>query len=111
MTDAEILEAYRMVASWKAFCGTGLRRAASQDCESWPRTDTSPQPATVTITLTGHGLKDPDTAVAQAADPATARSCAGVTRSSKPSAFDRMQARRSNMRVRSRDMGSTLINP
>ena len=27
------------------------------------------EPATVTVTLTGHGLKDPDTALAQSASP------------------------------------------
>lgn len=69
VTDAEILEAYQMLAGLEGLfaepaCGApiaGLRKLAARGYFT--------APATVTVTLTGHGLKDPDTAVAQAMEP------------------------------------------
>ena len=69
VTDAEILEAYGMVAALEGLfaepaCGApiaGLRKLAARGYFT--------EPATVTVTLTGHGLKDPDTALAQSASP------------------------------------------
>jgi threonine synthase len=69
VTDAEILEAYRMIASLEGLFAepasaapiAGLRKLAGRGYFT--------EPATVTFTLTGHGLKDPDTAVAQSTDP------------------------------------------
>jgi threonine synthase len=67
VTDAEILEAYSLLTSLEGLfaepaCAApiaGLRMLASQDFFS--------EPATVVATLTGHGLKDPDTALQQSA--------------------------------------------
>jgi threonine synthase len=69
VTDSEILEAYRMVASLEGLFAepasaapiAGLRKLAARGYFT--------EPATITITLTGHGLKDPDIAVTQAAAP------------------------------------------
>ena len=66
VTDEEILEAYRMVASLEGVFSepacvapvAGLRKLAARGYFT--------EPATVTVTLTGHGLKDPDTAISQA---------------------------------------------
>jgi threonine synthase len=72
VTDEEILEAYRMLASLEGVFAepasaapvAGLRKLATQGFFS--------QPAVVVVTLTGHGLKDPNTAVSQAAASPTA---------------------------------------
>ncbi len=67
VTDTEILEAYRMLPTLEGIfaepaCAApiaGLRKLAAQGFFT--------EPCTTVITLTGHGLKDPDTAVLQAA--------------------------------------------
>jgi threonine synthase len=64
VTDSEILEAYRKVASLEGIFAepasgaaiAGLRKLASRGFFS--------EPAVVVATLTGHGLKDPETATA-----------------------------------------------
>jgi len=69
VTDAEILEAYAMLASLEGLFAepasaapiAGLRKLAARGFFT--------APASVVVTLTGHGLKDPDTAVRQAAQP------------------------------------------
>ncbi len=69
VTDDEILEAYRMAAALEGLFAepasaapiAGLRKLAARNYFT--------EPATITITLTGHGLKDPDTAVMQSAAP------------------------------------------
>ncbi len=66
VTDEEILEAYRMAAAQEGvFCEpasaapiAGLRKLASQGFFT--------RPCSVVATLTGHGLKDPQTAVSEA---------------------------------------------
>lgn len=63
VTDSEILAAYQMIASLEGLFTeaasaapvAGLRKLADQGYFT--------RPATITITLTGHGLKDPDTAI------------------------------------------------
>jgi threonine synthase len=63
VTDEEILEAYRMVAALEGVFAepasvapiAGLRKLAQQGYFR--------EPAVVAVTLTGHGLKDPDTAI------------------------------------------------
>ncbi len=63
VTDAEILEAYAMLAATEGLfaepaCAApiaGLRKLAAQNFFT--------EPARVVVTLTGHGLKDPDIAV------------------------------------------------
>jgi len=69
VTDEEILEAYQMLASLEGLFAepasaapiAGLRQLAARGFFA--------APATVVVTLTGHGLKDPDTAVRQAVQP------------------------------------------
>lgn len=69
VSDAEILQAYSMVASLEGIFAepasvvpiAGLRKLAALGFFT--------EPATVTVTLTGHGLKDPDTAVNRSASP------------------------------------------
>ncbi len=69
VSDREILEAYRMLPALEGLfaepaCAApiaGLRKLAAQGFFT--------EPLTGVITLTGHGLKDPDTAVGQAAHP------------------------------------------
>lgn len=71
VTDDEILEAYKMLASLEGiFCEpasaasvAGVRKKAGQGYFS--------EPATVVCVLTGHGLKDPDRAIRMAAEPIT----------------------------------------
>jgi threonine synthase len=68
VTDREILDAYRLLASEGVFVElasaasvAGLRRAAGEG--------SLPGKATVVCVLTGHGLKDPDWAIAGAPRP------------------------------------------
>jgi len=69
VTDDEILEAYRMLASLEGvFCEpasaasvAGVRKLASQGFFT--------APATIVATLTGHGLKDPDRVIKTVAAP------------------------------------------
>jgi threonine synthase len=69
VTDEEILAAYEMLPALEGIfaepaCAApiaGLRKLAARGFFT--------QPATVVITLTGHGLKDPDTAIQQASRP------------------------------------------
>ncbi len=66
VTDEEILEAYRMLPALEGLfaepaCAApiaGLRKLAAQGFFT--------RPVEVVVTLTGHGLKDPDTAIQQA---------------------------------------------
>ena len=72
VTDSEILEAYRLLPTLEGLfvepaCAApiaGLRKLAGQGYFT--------EPCTCVLTLTGHGLKDPDTAVLQAAHPPVA---------------------------------------
>jgi threonine synthase len=65
VTDDEILEAYRFLASAEAvFC----EPASAASVAGLLKTG-APEGATVVCTLTGHGLKDPDRAIAQIAVP------------------------------------------
>ena len=71
VTDDEILDAYRMLASLEGiFCEpasaasvAGVRKLAAQGYFK--------EPATVVCILTGHGLKDPDCAIKMATEPLT----------------------------------------
>jgi threonine synthase len=67
VTDAEILEAYRFVAGTEGvFCEPASAASVAGLLKAGP-----PFPgATVVCTLTGHGLKDPDRAIAEIAVPA-----------------------------------------
>lgn len=69
VTDGEILTAYAMLTTLEGIfaepaCAApiaGLRKLAAQDFFT--------EPVTVVVTLTGHGLKDPDIAIRQASQP------------------------------------------
>jgi threonine synthase len=69
VTDEEILQAYRMLPALEGIFVepasvapiAGLRTLAAQGFFT--------RPVTVVVTVTGHGLKDPDTAIQQAARP------------------------------------------
>jgi len=69
VTDEEILEAYALLATQEGLFAepasaapiAGLRRLAAQGFFT--------APVTAVVTLTGHGLKDPDTAISQALRP------------------------------------------
>jgi len=66
VTDAEILDAYRFLAATEAvFC-----EPASAASVAGVLKVGVPEGATVVCTLTGHGLKDPDRAIAEIAVPA-----------------------------------------
>lgn len=69
VTDAAILAAWRLLARLEGVCGAGLGhgrgRLAAADCPG----EIDPAGQTAVCVLTGHGLKDPDTAVQQAAPP------------------------------------------
>ncbi len=72
VTDAEILEAYAMLPALEGVfaepaCAApvaGLKKLAAQGFFN--------KPCSVVVTLTGHGLKDPDTAMQSAASPLVA---------------------------------------
>src|ERR1700686_1322746 len=67
VTDEEILAAYRFLASEESvFC-----EAASAASVAGLLKMGAPNDATVVCVLTGHGLKDPDTAIGQIAPPIT----------------------------------------
>jgi threonine synthase len=67
VTDAEILEAYRFLASEESvFC----EAASAASVAGLLKTDV-PAGSTVVCVLTGHGLKDPDLAISQISVPTT----------------------------------------
>jgi threonine synthase len=77
VTDAEILEAYRLLAGTEGvFCEPASAASVAGLLKSGP-----PFPgATVVCTLTGHGLKDPDRAIAEIAVPAPVEADYGAVR-------------------------------
>ncbi len=71
VSDAEILEAYKLVAEYEGiFCepaaAASIAGVIKLGRESFFRTGDR-----IVCTLTGHGLKDPDNAIAQSTDPVT----------------------------------------
>ncbi len=63
VTDEEILEAYRMVASLEGVFAEPASVAPIAGIRKLAQAGYFREPAVVTVTLTGHGLKDPDTAI------------------------------------------------
>lgn len=63
VTDEEILEAYRMVASLEGVFAEPASVAPIAGLRKLAQRGYFPEPAVVVVTLTGHGLKDPDTAI------------------------------------------------
>ena len=68
VSDQQILDAYRLVASTEGvFCEpASAASVAGLLAHGLPVTDGGEQPRTVVCVLTGHGLKDPDTALGKA---------------------------------------------
>ena len=68
VTDEQILDAYRFLASREGvFCEpASAASVAGILAHSLPVVEGEPPPATVVCVLTGHGLKDPDTALGKA---------------------------------------------
>jgi len=68
VSDEEILSAYRLLASGEGvFCEpASAASVAGLLAHGFPAVDGTPAPETVVCVLTGHGLKDPDTALGKA---------------------------------------------
>jgi threonine synthase len=68
VSDEQILSAYRLLASREGvFCEpASAASVAGLIAHGLPRADDGPAPETVVCVLTGHGLKDPDTALGKA---------------------------------------------
>jgi threonine synthase len=68
VSDEQILDAYRLLASREGvFCEpASAASVAGILAHGLPTVDGSPAPETVVCVLTGHGLKDPDTALGKA---------------------------------------------
>jgi threonine synthase len=71
VTDDEILAAYRLLASVDGLFVEPASAASIAGLIKYNREDRFPRNARVVCTLTGHGLKDPDTAIANSAQPVT----------------------------------------
>ncbi len=70
VTDAQILEAYRMLPALEGIFAEPACAAPIAGLKKLAEAGFFTQPATVVVTLTGHGLKDPDTAITHASRPA-----------------------------------------
>jgi threonine synthase len=68
VTDVEIMEAYHMVASLEGIFAEPASGAPIAGLRKLAREGFFRKPATVVATLTGHGLKDPTTAVSEAVE-------------------------------------------
>jgi threonine synthase len=68
VSDEQILDAYRLLASREGvFCEpASAASVAGLLAHGLPTADDMPAPETVVCVLTGHGLKDPDTALGKA---------------------------------------------
>lgn len=66
VTDEEILQAYRLVARTEGVFVEPACAAPLAGLIRWVREGAIPAGSVVTATMTGHGLKDPDTALSQA---------------------------------------------
>ncbi len=73
VTDEEILDAYRLIASTEGIFCEPASAASVAGLLKLSQAGTFAEGDHVVCTLTGHGLKDPDTAVEAAKKPVTAR--------------------------------------
>lgn len=71
VSDEEILRAYQMVASEEGIFCEPASAASLAGIEKMNRAGLLPQEGTIVCTLTGHGLKDPDTAISVSYRPVT----------------------------------------
>lgn len=69
VTDAEILEAFRLVAQWDGYFCEPASAAAIAGVLKMRDKDFFKKDEVVVCTLTGHGLKDPDTAIKESDPP------------------------------------------
>ena len=69
VTDAEILEAYRLVASHEGVFVEPASAAGIAGLRKYAAKGYFARGSTIAVTLTGHGLKDPDTAITNAPAP------------------------------------------
>jgi threonine synthase len=69
VSDREILDAYRLVAGTEGVFVEPACGAAVAGLVRYAKRDYFPKGSVVAVTLTGHGLKDPDTAMANAPAP------------------------------------------
>lgn len=70
VTDAEILEAYRLLPALEGVFAEPASVVPLAGLKKWAARSWFTEPVSVVVTLTGHGLKDPDTAIEQSARPA-----------------------------------------
>ena len=71
VTDEEILQAYRQLAELEGVYCEPASAAAVAGLARWLQRERPPADARIVCVLTGHGLKDPDTAIALATRPRT----------------------------------------
>ncbi len=71
VTDQEILKAYQMVACEEGVFCEPASAASIAGIEKMNRAGLLPEEGTIVCTLTGHGLKDPDTALSVSYRPVT----------------------------------------
>jgi threonine synthase len=71
VSDADILEAQKLLAATDGVFCEPASAASVAGVVAEIQNGQIPQGATVVCTLTGHGLKDPDTAIAQSDQPYT----------------------------------------
>ena len=71
VTDEEILDAYRLLASTEGVFAEPASAASIAGLGKLCREGRIEKNTTVVCTLTGHGLKDPGTATAMSASPVT----------------------------------------
>lgn len=70
VTDEQIIEAYQMIPALEGIFAEPACAAPVAGLKKLARAGFFTAPVTVVVTLTGHGLKDPDTAIKYAARPA-----------------------------------------
>ncbi len=76
VSDAEILDAYKLLAVKEGVFVEPASAAGLAGLRKYMRKGFFPRASILAITLTGHGLKDPDTALANAPSPTTCEASA-----------------------------------
>jgi threonine synthase len=69
VSDAEIIDAYKLLAAKEGVFVEPASAAGIAGLRKYQAKGLFPRGSTVAVTLTGHGLKDPDTALANASSP------------------------------------------
>ena len=69
VSDAEIIDAYKLLAAKEGVFVEPASAAGIAGLRKYRAKGLFPRGSTVAVTLTGHGLKDPDTAMANASSP------------------------------------------